>query len=176
MKRVLLLSFVLLGCCLVLCSCGSKEAENSTQEVGMPNPWSEAKDAAEAAKGAGLDGFDLVEDLTLSVGEETSRTYRYMEGLAEAYLEFPASAILVRKGTVGEDGDVSGDYNTYAHTWTENFKGLEVTCFGNREGEATKTIWSLGEMNYSISAQGLGGDQDFGLKADDLQSIIMGLQ
>ena len=153
------------------------EAESTSEEaVGMPNPWHDAESAEEAAAGAGLDGFNLVEDLDIGVGKEFERTYRYMDGLVEVRLEYPASAVTIRKGTAAEDGDISGDYNEYAHTWTQNIKGLEVTCFGNRDGEATKTIWSVEGMCYSIVAQGLGGDDDFGLQPDALNSIINGLQ
>ena len=118
----------------------------------------------------------MVEGLTLTIGDETARTYSAMEGVAQAAIEYPAAAIEVRKGTAAEDGDISGDYNAYANTWTQNIKGLEVTCFGNREGEASKTIWESGGVFYSIVAQGLGGDADFGLNADDLNSVINGLQ
>ena len=155
------------------------ENENSTAANGdadMANPWSDAESAEEAAEGAGLDSFNLVENLDLGLGVEFERTYRYMDGIAEARLEYPASEVIVRKGKAVEGGDISGDYNTYAHTWTQNIKGLEVTCFGNREGEASKTIWSLDDMCYSITAIGLGGDDDFGLTASALNSIINGLQ
>lgn len=86
----------------------------------------------------------------------------------------------IRKGKadladVGE-GDISGDYTEYAKTWIQNIKGLEVTCYGNREGDATKTIWQSGDACYSIVVAGLGGDTDYGLSADDLNSLINGIQ
>ena len=55
-------------------------------------------------------------------------------------------------------------------------KGLELTCFGNREGDATKTIWTIDDMAYSITVLGLGGDTDFGLSADDLNSLVNAIQ
>ncbi len=149
--------------------------ETEGESAGLANPWTDVESAEEAAAGAGLDGFTLVEGLTIA-GDELNRTYRYMDGAAEMTVEFAASDIVVRKGTAAEDGDISGDYNTYAHTWTQNIKGLEVTCFGNREGEAMKTIWTVGDTSYSILAHGLGGDDDFGISADGLNSIINGLQ
>ena len=188
MKKVL----VLLMALLMLTGCGSsasqqeeapaqeeqQTADEATEEensASLANPWTDVSSAEEAAEGAGLDGFSLVEDLTLSCGEEFDRTYRYMEGIAEANVEYPAVAMTVRKGKT-EDEDISGDYNEYAHTWTQNIKGLEVTCFGNRDGDATKTIWSLEDMHYSIVVMGLGGDDDYGLSADDVASVINGLQ
>ena len=102
-----------------------------------------------------------------------------MKGMAEAVVEFPAVEMTIRKGDKsGEmaEGDISGDYSEYKYDWTQNIKGLEVKCFGNRDGEATKTIWSVDDMDYSITVQGLGGDEDYGLPADDLNSLINGIQ
>ncbi len=148
------------------------------ENVGMANPWSDAGTLAEAAEGAGLDGFSIPEEAEISLGEVKLSQARYMEGLAEAVVEFPAVEMTIRKGnaSVAEDGDISGDYNEYANTWTQNIKGLEVTCYGNRKGDATKTIWTVDDTCYSITAYGLGGDTDYGLSADDLNSLINGIQ
>ena len=146
--------------------------------IGMANPWSDVATLDEAAKGAGLEGFSIPEGAEISLGEVKIDKTRCMEGLAEAVVEFPAVEMTIRKGnaSVGEDGDISGDYNEYANTWTQNIKGLEVTCFGNREGDATKTIWQVDDTCYSITAYGLGGDTDYGLSPDDLNSLINGIQ
>lgn len=148
------------------------------ENVGMANPWSDAGTLAEAAEGAGIDGFSIPEEAEISLGEVKLTQARYMDGLAEAVVEYPAVEMTIRKGnaSVAEDGDISGDYNEYANTWTQNIKGLEVTCFGNREGDATKTIWKVDDTCYSITAYGLGGDTDYGLSADDLNSLINGIQ
>lgn len=146
--------------------------------IGMANPWSDAGTLSEAAEGAGLDGFSIPEGAEISLGEVNVTEARCMEGLAEAVVEFPAVEMTIRKGnaSVAADGDISGDYNEYANTWTQNIKGLEVTCFGNREGDATKTIWQVDDTCYSITAYGLGGDTDYGLSPDDLNSLINGIQ
>ena len=146
--------------------------------IGMANPWSDAGTLAEAAEGAGLDGFSIPEGAEISLGEVNVTEARYMEGLAEAVVEFPAVEMTIRKGNASgaTDGDISGDYNEYANTWTQNIKGLEVTCFGNREGDATKTIWQVEDTCWSITAYGLGGDTDYGLSPDDLNSLINGIQ
>ena len=54
--------------------------------------------------------------------------------------------------------------------------GVDVTCSGNREGEATKTIWTAGDYSFCILVQGLGGDDDYGLGADDLAILVGGIQ
>ena len=150
------------------------------ENVGMANPWSDVDSAEAAAEGAGLETFMVPDgEAQISLGEVNVTQYRCMKGIAEAVVEFPAVEMTIRKGDKsGEmaEGDISGDYGEYKYDWTQNIKGLEVKCFGNREGEATKTIWSVDDMDYSITVLGLGGDEDYGLSPDDLNSLINGIQ
>ncbi|MCQ2563651.1 MAG: hypothetical protein MJ128_04075 [Mogibacterium sp.] len=150
------------------------------EQAGMANPWSDVDSPEAAAEGAGLDIFMVPDgEAEISLGEVKVTQYRCMKGMAEAVVEFPAVEMTIRKGDKsGEmaEGDISGDYSEYKYDWTQNIKGLEVKCFGNRDGEATKTIWSVDDMDYSITVQGLGGDEDYGLPADDLNSLINGIQ
>lgn len=160
-------------------SASSTSAPASSASVGMANPWRDVETSEAAAEGAGLSIFDVPEGITMSLGKVPAPTYRCMDGIAQATYEFPAVEITIRKGTAAAangTGDISGDYTEYANTWTQNIKGLNITCFGNREGEATKTIWQVGDNCWSINAKGLGGDTDFGLQANDLQSLIMAMQ
>jgi len=152
----------------------------STRKIGEEEgseKWNQAKDAAEAAKAAGLDGFDFQEGSTISLGEVKAEKIEYMEGVVHAYIPIAAVDMHIYKGLASiDEGDISFDQNKYKHEWTQNIKGLEVKCFGNREGEATKTIWTVGDYSYAITAYGAGGDDDFGLSADDLSSLINGIQ
>lgn len=157
----------------------TQAAEEEEQQTGMANPWSEAADLEEAVQGAGIDDFTFAEGMELSLGPVTPETYRYMDGIVDIVAPAAAVDLTIRKGrasAAAEEGDISGDYNEYAHEWTQNIKGLEVRCFGNREGEATKTIWTLDDYCYAILAYGDGGDEDYGLNADDLSSLINGIQ
>ena len=154
-------------------------ASAAAEEItGLANPWSDVASAEEAAKGAGIDSFVIAEDPGIDLGENFERTYRCMDSIAEARLEYPASALTVRKGngTYAEEGDISGDYTEYANTWTEDVNGIEVTCFGNREGDASKSIWTVDDMYFSIVAEGLGGDEDFGLNAERLAAMVSSIQ
>ena len=162
-------------------------ADEGTMETGMPNPWTTVGSAAEAAEGAGLDLFMVPDgEAEISLGLLKVDQYRCMDGMAEAVVEYPAVEMVIRKGradlamtpedTQASCGDISGDYNEYANTWTQNIKGLEVQCFGNREGDATKTVWQVEDMCWSIVVEGLGGDTDYGLSPDDLNSLINGIQ
>ena len=145
-------------------------------ESGHTN-WTQAATAEEAAKGAGI---DVLADLngtqtTLGVlGEMGAITYRYMDGVAQIFCPVAAVDMSVIKGKIpcGVDGDVSLDSTEYKFEWTQDVDGQEVKCFGNREGEATKTIWTAGDYNYAVVAYGAGGDDDFGLSAEDVVTMV----
>lgn len=192
-KRIFLsiiLAAVMVSAMLAGCSSGGSaapkeepaatEAEDTVEKTGtadeentgLANPWTDVGSSEEAAKGAGIDSFVIAEDPVIDLGDNFERTYRCMDGIAEARLEYPASALTVRKGTNAEDGDISGDYTEYAETWTQDVDGIEVTCFGNWEGDASKSIWNVDGMYYSIVAEGLGGDDDFGLNAERLTEMV----
>ena len=145
-------------------------------EGGHTN-WTQAATAEEAAEGAGI---DVLADLngtqtTLGVlGEMGAITYRYMDGVAQIFCPVAAVDMSVIKGKIpcGVDGDVSLDSTEYKFEWTQDVDGQEVKCFGNREGEATKTIWTAGDYNYAVVAYGAGGDDDFGLRAEDVATMV----
>ena len=172
---------------LSLASCAKEAAPEEPAEepaieeeeaVGMPNPWSDVDSAEAAAEGAGIDLFEPAEGVEISLGKVEVEQYRCMDGIAEARIPIAAVEMTIRKGkmSAATDGDISGDYGEYAHEWTQNIKGLEVKCFGNRKGESTRTIWTVDDYAYSIVAYGAGGDDDYGLNADDLNSLINAIQ
>lgn len=146
------------------------------EEEDVAAGWTEAASTDEAAEKAGLDLF-IVDPEGLSLGDVLEAKYSYKEGVAQANYSIAAVEMFVKKGLSSiDEGDISEDTNEYKHEWTQNIKGLEVKCFGNREGEATKTIWTSGDYSYAILAYGAGGDDDFGLNADDVSSLVNSIQ
>lgn len=168
---------------IALAGCSSNNSSSSassevSSSAGMANPWSDATSADEAAKGAGLDSFALPEGEIADMGAPFAVTYRYMDGMAEARYEFGAAAVTVRTAKLAEDDsfDISGDYNTYAHEWTETISNMPIACAGNREGESTKTYWGEDDIAHSLVAEGLGGDSDFGLTTERLTVFVEAMQ
>ena len=158
---------------------GAAETEADAAAGGHTN-WTQASTAEEAAKGAGLDSLADLNGVKISLGElgtMGSITYRYMDGVAQIFC--PAAAVemsAVKAKVPAGDGDVSFDSTEYAHQWTQDVDGQQVQCFGNREGEATKTIWTDGEYNYAVLAYGAGGDDDYGLQAEDVAIMVNALR
>ena len=137
-----------------------------------PEQWNTAETAEEAGEKAGLGTFSADPSGT-SLGEVTNSDFRWMENIAEGHYGAAAVDIIIHKGaSFIDEGDVSFDYNKYSHEWTVDIDGTEIKCFGIREGEATKSIWTKGDYGYAIMAYGAGGDTDYGFKEDDLIAVF----
>ena len=78
---------------------GTADEENT----GLANPWTDVGSSEEAAKGAGIDSFVIAEDPVIDLGENFGRTYRCMDGIAEARLEYQyAKALMPKMATYPE--------------------------------------------------------------------------
>ena len=174
MNRKFVCILIMLMLLITFTACSKNKADESGRNVGMPNPWSDVSTSEEAADGAGIDSFSAAEGVEISLGTVKPEVYRYMDGMAEARIPIAAVDMIIRKARpdTGTKGDISGDYNEYNHFWNMEIDGAEVKCFGNREGEATKTIWTSGKYCYCILAYGAGGDDDFGLSKADLETLV----
>ena len=143
----------------------------------MINPWQAYNTAKEAAEGAGIDSFDVPNDLTFEdYGTPKTVYFCAMEGIAEADMVIDDMALLIRKGVYeGEpDSDISGDYNEYKHTWTATIDGIEVECSGNAEDLIQKAVWKSGSYDFAVGARFAGNsyDVDRGITEADLTAIV----
>ena len=138
--------------------------------------WIEAASTDEAGEQAGV-GLFLCDPQGTSLGQVTNSDFHYMQGVAEAHYGLGAVSLTVHKALPSvNNGDPSFDSTNYANEWMWIIDDTEITCFGNREGEATKSIWTKGDYAYSITAYGEGGDTDYGLSEEDLTTIFKDLQ
>ena len=186
MKKKLVLLLTMMAVLLAFAGCGKKEetaapaeeteaAAETGESTEIANPWTEYASGEEAAKAAGIEPLEVPE-MEIWLGKVVPTKWRSMESLVECEVEYAASMLTIRKGTGFEDGDCSGDYNSYAHAWTVDVNGTEVKCFGNDEGRSTKTIWTAGDYAYSINALGLGGDENFGIDEEAINILVGGLK
>lgn len=144
--------------------------QSQTSEV--ESTWTDCATAADAAVVAGFDGFSEGAGAITRLGDQYEVQYLATDGVSQAIIEYPASMLFVCKGNAADGTDVSGDDTAYAFTWNTTVGDVELTCSGNREGDAQKTIWTVGDYAYSITTLGLGGEEDFGINADDLALIV----
>lgn len=155
---------------------GAGETEETAGADGEQTNWTEAATAEEAVQGAGIDAVADMNGTVISLGELGTMgdvTYKYMDGAVQ--VSCPAAAVemfVIKAKASTVNGDASFDAAEYAHEWTQDVDGQEVKCFGNREGEATKTIWTAGDYSYAVLAYGAGGDDDYGLGAEDVAIMV----
>ena len=155
---------------------GAEETTEAAGEDGEQTNWTDAATAEEAVQGAGIDAVADMNGTVISLGELGTMgdvTYKYMDGAVQ--VSCPAAAVemfVIKAKASTVNGDASFDAAEYAHEWTQDVDGQEVKCFGNREGEATKTIWTAGDYSYAVLAYGAGGDDDYGLGAEDVAIMV----
>ena len=173
MKKNVIVAIVVLIALLALAACGAKPAETSS--TGLANPWSEFETAAAAAESAGVGSFTLPENgvETPTGGPVGWAGYQAMKGLAEADGYVGAASLTVRKGLKEAGEDVSGDYNSYAFTWTQDVGDKTVTCSGNEDGRTMKAVWQDGDFRYSLAIRGQGDIHDtYGVDAETLAFLV----
>lgn len=133
--------------------------------------WNNAKNDEDASEKAGIAALEIPDQLDISLGALKVYRYRYVDGVIEADIPAGAVQLLTRKGDESVASETY-DTRTFAHQWTMNIDDIEVTCFGNREGDSSKTTWTKDGSTYCISAYGEGGDTDYGLKQDDIEILV----
>ena len=146
-----------------------KATGKTTEELGIANPWHEVTTAEEAAQGAGVGTFAVIDGVTLSGGTVGPWHYQYMKNVAQASAELgETDRVLVRKSVGLEGTELSGDYTDYAISWTQNIKGLTVDCSGDEEGKANVVTWAVEDHAYCIVGPGL--------TESDINSLVNGIQ
>lgn len=151
-------------------SSSAASAASSSESTGLANPWSDADSAEAAAQGAGVDSFELGDNLGMTDKTLFDPTYRYMDDIAEATLQGGAFDVTVRKSMHQGGQMLNGDYNDYPEFWTTTIDGVEVTCHGYKEGVATAFEW-CDDANYSVLFRGLGGE-NMGVEEADIAAIV----
>ena len=150
---------------------GSGSVEVRVERPGGP-AWKEVATAEEAAEGAGLGSFNVPEGIKTTMGTIVPLSYSYIDGAADADISVDNVDLHFRKGLVSGYDDVSFDKTIYFHDWTREVGGTVVKCYGNRDGEAIKTVWTDGKYVYALLVNGAGEDQDYGLLVPDVEALV----
>ena len=189
MKKALPIAAALV---LALAGCGQQAAETKTEEpaaqeaveetaeepVAEEEPeiqWTEVSSAEEAAKGAGIDKFDVIDSFKLGDLEFKDPKFSYAGGVAQATYETPATMVYIRKG-VGTYTTPLSDRNLdeFASRWFKVIEGSNISCYGVAKGAVTVATWSDGNTSYGLTFQGLGGDE-MSMDGDELAVLVRGI-
>lgn len=184
MRKMLTVAAVL---AITLAGCASAPKESAetvaepeaVEEVADEGPkieWTDATDAAAAAKGAGFDRFGVIDSFKLGDLEFKDPKFSYSGGVAQAVYETPATMFTIRKADGNHNVPVTdrvlGDFTA---NWTKEIDGIEVNCYGVAKGAATVATWKEGTREFGVTFQGLGGEE-MSMDSDELATIVKGIK
>ena len=139
----------------------SARAEDTA--ASMPNPWTETTNLNTAIKEAGFEFEQLTSDVL--PGGVKLKTYMAMPGILSAIFEGDENNLLIRKSNAAQGKGLAGDYNDYSKTWSDKFKGLDITCEGDGE-KANLAYFDIEGEHFSISYN--AGQEGKGLTLDQI--------
>lgn len=140
-----------------------RNVELGQGEANMPNPWIETTDLNAAIKEAGFE-FELLTDEVLPQGVSL-KTYMAMPGILSAIFEGNGNNLLIRKSNSAEGKDLAGDFNEYSKTWSDRYKGIDITCEGDGK-MANLAYFDIDGEHFSISYN--AGNEGNGLTIDQV--------
>lgn len=127
----------------------SASESSASEQVGMPNPWVEAKDQNDAQEQAGFD-IQLPSSLPAEYGAPSFQVIP--DEIMEAYYVGTGEARLCVRKAAGTE-DASGDYREYPESQQVTVGGLDVTMKGDN-GSISLATWNDGTNAYSIGIYG----------------------
>jgi len=142
---------------------GDQAAVNDLQSQGMQmaNPWIDYQSLEEAA--AAADVSIAIPEKALSALDAEAANYRAIPGsLLEVICRNQAGdeVLRIRKAPAGaEDGDISGDYNSYEQVEELEDGGRSYRLSGN-SGKISLATWSEAGCSFAVSAAGEGLDRN----------------
>lgn len=157
-------------------------------QVNVINPgdypyelWEKTNTAEDAAKKAGLNEFVLPLDAETDLGNVADSinymNFRYQKNTVQADFPIAAVEMVIRKSqkTYAAE-EISSGSKQFRYSWTQDVNDTVVTCFGSREGDASKIVWTAYDYGYCILATGAGGDDNFGLSENDVAIWVQGIR
>ena len=160
MKRIMVLILTIVMIC-ALSACGKKagepepeqepQQEEQKETTQMANPFIDCENMGQAEEIAGfgmeapeeIDGY--ADSLIQAVNGQMVQVI-YFEKAAD-YQDDQATLMIRKK--IGQEPDVSGDYNEYSQTVSDEIDGRDVTFKGD-DDQFNVAIWLSDDYSYSI--------------------------
>lgn len=155
-------------------STSASAASVSTQSVSVK--WIDAATAEDAAKGAGLTKFGVMDSVKIGSNEFKDPTFGYSDGVAQAVYETGAVSLTVRKSDAQHTSLLTDrKASEFPNTWTKSYEGVDVTLWGQDKDAATVFQWTDGNQSYGVTYQGLGGEE-VTMQSSEVAAIVKGLK
>ena len=153
-------------------SAASASSSSAASQAVTTVKMTEVKTADEAAKGAGIEKFGVFETITLDGKDFKDPKFAYGDGAAQATYDNGTVALVLRKADGKHTAPLSDrDKTSFAQTWSKNYDGLDVTCYGAAKGAATVINWADGTQEFGVTYQGQGSE-DVSLDSDEVAEIV----
>ena len=135
--------------------------------------WTAADTADAAAKGAGISGFSAADSVTIADITFKGPKFAYTDHVAQATYEDASKArIIVREAEGSHTAPVTErDKSEFSQSWKGTYQGLEVTSYGNKQGEIVICTWNDGNKEFGATIEGLKGNTIY-MGEDDLDDIV----
>lgn len=146
MKKRIIALITIAASAMVLGACSSSGVSSVTSSAAEANPWEEFDTLEEAEEAAGV-------EITVPDMSEygTDEVYMVCAALSEVEIQYydgDEQTAYIRKAN--DDGDISGDYNTYDYENTATINDNEVTVKGTDGNELNLAIWHVGDYAYCV--------------------------
>ena len=129
----------------------------------------EGDDEPQPSQGNGLSVMDYI---TVGDYSFSDPSLSYSNNFDEATYSDGERSVTVRKLNDTDDLHLFGQTAGYEAQWSQNHKGLEISCYGYEEGAANLIEWQIGNTAYALRVSGDG----FALTPDDVASLVSGIQ
>ena len=158
-------------------SASSSAKASSSASSSATIKWTSAKTADEAAKGAGIDLFAVPDSIVIADITFSAPTFYYTEHVAQATYEVSGTAkLVVRKAEGAHTAPLTdSDKSSFAQSWKNNYEGFEVTCYGDKQGEASICLWNDGTKEYGVEIAGHGSNK-VTMDAEDVDDIVKAIK
>lgn len=149
--------------------------ETAENEMDMINPWTYTTDIETAKVNSGVE-FDPPVEGSLPDGFELVTYAANINGIISAEYESEDRILMIRKSDLYDGQVLSGDYNIYSENWQQVLKGLAIDCYGDGE-TVNLAFFGTDNLHFTVSCLNKGDFMEGnGLSADELNSLIMGMQ
>lgn len=185
MKKLMML-IVTMVMALTMVGCGDRDAEGG---AGTPaegavyapipdsnNPWTLCETAEETALAAGVETFQVPEEITIEGRSLQGPAFSQRDGTAQASYTDGATEVYIRKGkgTYGTPLTDLQPEQQYPESWQIDLDGTAVTCYGAK-GNPVVMQWSRDDEAFAVTYIGLNGE-NVTMPADTAQEILLSIR
>ena len=156
-------------------SSASTSSASTVEQKVSTTKFNDVASAEEAAKGAGLEKFGVMDKITLDGKEFKDPKFSYADGVAQAIYETDGITLVVRKGASKHSAPITdADLASFANKWNKDYEELAVTLYGPSKGAASVLTWNDSSLDYGVTYQSANNDQT--IDSDEANEVVKAIK